>query len=176
MRGYLILIVASGVVGAMLANVGPRGGNLENPPARVQVHQAKDSAEGAEDSEYSHTGQDVIELKREPDGHFYADVAINNMPIRVLVDTGASGIALSRDDARRAGLSVSVGMFDVVGAGAGGDVHGEFVTLDTVQLGKETARKVPAIILDGGEQSLLGQSFLQQFESVEIKGDRMILR
>ena len=48
--------------------------------------------------------------------------------------------------------------------------------LDTVRLGKETARQVPVVILDGGNQSLLGQSFLRQFDTVEIKGDRMILR
>ena len=67
-------------------------------------------------------------------------------------------------------------MFDVVAEGASGDVKGEWVTLDSVSLGQEEAKKVPAVILDGGQQSLLGQTFLQQFDTVEIKGDRMILR
>ena len=133
-------------------------------------------ANGYQTKDNSYVGQDAVELKREPDGHFYADVEINNMPVRILVDTGASGIALTREDARRAGLPVSVGMFDVVGEGASGDVKGEYAMLDTVRLGKETARQVPAIILDGGNQSLLGQSFLREFDTVEIKGDRMILR
>jgi len=35
---------------------------------------------------------------------------------------------------------------------------------------------MPAVILDGGEQSLLGQSFLRQFQTVEIKNDTMVLR
>jgi predicted aspartyl protease len=48
--------------------------------------------------------------------------------------------------------------------------------LDTVRLGKETARQVPAIVLDGGNQSLLGQSFLNKFASVTIQGDKMVLR
>ena len=98
------------------------------------------------------------------------------MPVHFMVDTGATGIALSRDDARKAGLSVSVGMFDVVAEGASGDVKGEWVTLDSVKLGQEEAKQVPAVILDGGTRSLLGQSFLQHFSSVEIKGDRMYLR
>ena len=55
-------------------------------------------------------------------------------------------------------------------------MKGEWVTLDSVSLGQEEAKNVPAVILDGGQQSLLGQSFLQQFDTVEIKGDRMILR
>ena len=176
-RAYLIFILVFGMFGAML-NTCSRTSDKGVPDAfeKEKAYQAKVLASGYETNDNSYAGQDVVELKREADGHFYADVEINNMPIRILVDTGASGIALTRDDARRAGLPVSVGMFDVVGEGASGDVHGEYVKLDTVRLGKETAREVPAIILDGGNQSLLGQSFLRQFETVEIKGDRMILR
>ena len=117
-----------------------------------------------------------LTLKREPDGHFYADTLINGASIRMLVDTGASGIALSRDDARRAGIGISIGMPNVVGQGAGGDVHGEIVMLDRVSLGGESATAMPAIVLDGGDQSLLGQAFLGKFASVEIRGDTMVLR
>jgi aspartyl protease family protein len=67
-------------------------------------------------------------------------------------------------------------MFEIVAEGASGDVKGEWVTLDSVKLGQQEAKQVPAVILDGGQQSLLGQSFLQQFTTVEIKGDRMLLR
>jgi aspartyl protease family protein len=94
----------------------------------------------------------------------------------MLVDTGASGIALSRDDARRAGIGISIGMPNVVGQGAGGDVHGEMVMLDRVSLGGKSAEAMPAIVLDGGDQSLLGQAFLGKFASVEIRGDTMVLR
>lgn len=180
-RAYLIFILAFGMFGAMLntcsrtsSSINSKG--VSNAFEKEKAYQAEVLANGYQSNDNSYSGQDVVELKREPDGHFYADVEINNMPIRILVDTGASGIALTREDARRAGLSVSVGMFDVVGEGASGDVKGEFAMLDTVRLGKETARQVPAVILDGGNQSLLGQSFLRQFETVEIKGDRMILR
>jgi len=116
-----------------------------------------------------------LTLKRQWDGHFYADAQINGTSIRMLVDTGASTIALSRDDARRAGVGISIGMPNVVGRGASGDVKGEYVTLDRVSLGGESAQGVSAIVLDGGEKSLLGQSFLSKFDSVEIKGDTMVL-
>lgn len=119
---------------------------------------------------------DAVILHRQPDGHFYADVQINNSTVRMLVDTGASGIALTRDDARRAGIGISIGMPNAVGQGAGGEVKGEYVRLDRVSLGAESASAVQAIVLDGGGQSLLGQSFLGQFASVEIKGDKMVLR
>ena len=179
-RTYFIFLLVAGMFGAMLSNCGgPRGARSASEPnafEREKAYQADVLKNGYEENDNSYAGQDVVELKRESDGHFYADVEINNMPIHILVDTGASGIALSREDARRAGLATSIGMYEVVGEGAGGDVRGEYVTLDSVRLGKVSANKTPAVILDGGEKSLLGQSFLRQFASVEIKGDTMVLR
>ena len=63
----------------------------------------------------------------------------------------------------------------VIGA-YNGDVRGEFITLDRVSLGGTTAERMPAIVLDSGGQSLLGQNFLSRFASVEIRGDTMVLR
>ena len=179
-RTYFIFLLVAGMFGAMLSNCGgtrgARSTSERNAFDREKAYQADVLANGYKEKDNSYAGQDVVELRREPDGHFYADVEINNMPVHILVDTGASGIALSREDARRAGLATSIGMYEVVGEGAGGDVRGEYVTLDSVRLGKVTASKTPAVILDGGEKSLLGQSFLRQFASVEIKGDTMVLR
>ena len=121
-------------------------------------------------------GSNAVTLQRQDDGHFYADVQINGSTVRMLVDTGASGIALTRDDARRAGIGISIGMPSVIGQGAGGEVKGEYVTLDSVSLGGESVESMQAVVLNGGGQSLLGQSFLGQFAGVEIKGDRMVLR
>jgi aspartyl protease family protein len=117
-----------------------------------------------------------VQLQRKENGHFYADVDINGATIHMLVDTGASGIALSREDARRAGIATSIGMNEVVGQGADGNVHGEFVMVDRISLGPKSVEQMPAMVLNGGEQSLLGQAFLAKFASVEIHGDTMTLR
>ena len=100
---------------------------------------------------------------------------INGSLVHMLVDTGASAIALSRDDARTAGIATSIGMNDVVGEGADGEVHGEYVKIDRMELGPKTVEGLDAIVLNSGEQSLLGQSFLAKFDSVEIHGDKMVL-
>ena len=117
-----------------------------------------------------------VELQRNENGHFYADVEINGAQVHMLVDTGATGIALSREDARKAGIATSIGMNDVVGEGADGSIHGEYVTIDRMSLGGKTVEGMHAIVLNNGEQSLLGQTFLAQFASVEMHGDTMTLR
>lgn len=170
-RNYLIFLVAAGIFGSVLSSGGSRTNSVGEQS--IGEHRTASRHESRPSPDLS---SDAIELQREYNGHFYADVQINGSPIRVLVDTGATGIALSREDAQRAGLAVSAGMFNVVGKGANGDVHGEYVTLDRVSLGNATAESVSAVVLDSGEQSLLGQSFLSKFETVEIKGNTMVLR
>ena len=136
-----------------------------------------DGPAGDNSPNYDRIAEDgTVELERSDDGHFYADVEINGATVRALIDTGASGIALSRNDARMAGIATSIGMPNVVGRGADGYVHGEEVILDTVALGHQRAHSMPAIVLNAGQQTLLGQSFLARFEAVEIRGDKMVLR
>ena len=170
-KNLFIFMICAGVFTSML-------------PSRQPVNSVSTETSSSErrsfESRHTQTAEqpssDAIQLTREPNGHFYADVQINGMPVRVLVDTGASGIALSRGDAQRAGIGVSAGMFQVIGQGADGDVHGEEVRLDRVSLGPKTVEGIPAVVLDAGEQSLLGQSFLREFDAVEIRGDTMFLR
>jgi aspartyl protease family protein len=181
LRTYVMIILAFGIIGAML-------GRTQSSPSSsgrgtINVQQAADRepvriAElKAQNQPKFSTNQDgAIELQRNPDGHFYAEVRINETYVHMLVDTGASVIALSRNDAQSAAIPTSIGMNDVVGAGADGVVRGEIVRLDNVELGPLSAQGLDAVILNSGEQSLLGQSFLKKFSSVEIHGDKMILR
>ena len=176
-RGALIFIVFVGLFGAML------GGSIELPKEEAAAAAYKaSSAGGVTDGMRVDTPQmesadfDGVLLERQEDGHFYAEVEINGTPIIAMVDTGASSIALSRADARSAGVATSVGMPEVIGRGASGEVHGEYVMLDRVTLGHKTAEKMEAVVLAGGEDTLLGQAFLSKFQSVEIRGDLMLLR
>ena len=166
-----------GVTAAVAVAVGGSmsGERIDVPPARSgDAALVEPSERGAEPITAPEDG--TVELRRSGDGHFYADVAINGSTVRALVDTGASAIALSREDARSAGIATSVGMPNVVGEGADGEVYGEIVTLESVALGHRTAEDMPAVVLNSGQQTLLGQSFLARFDSVEIRGDTMVLR
>jgi aspartyl protease family protein len=177
LRAYVLILIVIGVAASVL---GTRPASV--PPSPDEVHvvgpapvvAGNDGA--ADDQSVANLNGGEVQLQRSANGHFYAEVAVNGTPIHMLVDTGASGIALSRDDARAAGIATSIGMNDVVGEGADGSVHGEFVTIDRIALGSTTAEQMPAMVLNGGQQSLLGQAFLARFSSVEIHRNTMTLR
>lgn len=179
MRSFSALVLGLAILGAML---GRTHVSSSSPSPDVGERESEERAEDTVIQVQAHNPPQFnsldgsMELQRNSDGHFYADVRINGSNVHMLVDTGASAIALSRDDARTAGLATSIGMNDVVAEGADGAVHGEYVRLDRVELGPLAAEGLDAIVLNSGQQSLLGQNFLSKFKSVQIEGDRMVLR
>lgn len=173
-RNYLILLIFIGMFTSMLGSCFSRPSQQTAVPRISPMTTV--SAEPQKFDSTSPASSGEVELKRSDDGHFYADVQINGATIHALVDTGATGIGLSRDDARRAGIATSIGMTDVIGKGADGDVRGEYVTLDRITLGDKTVEHMEAVVFNSGELTLLGQTFLAKFASVEIKGDTMVLR
>ena len=116
-------------------------------------------------------------IARAADGHFYADALVNGATLHLLVDTGATSVALTRADAQAAGVQVAPGDFTATGQGAGGVVRLKRVVLDRVAIGPVAAERVDAVVAeDGLPVSLIGQSFLSRVGTIEISGDRMILR
>jgi aspartyl protease family protein len=114
------------------------------------------------------------QLQRGPDGHFYVDAQVNGTTIRFMVDTGATVVVLSGQDARRAGLQLSAERETAMGVG--GPVEVVPVVLDRIAVGGIEARGVQAAVAEELPVSLLGQSYLERVGSVEIRGDTMVLR
>lgn len=120
-------------------------------------------------------GGDMV-LQRASDGHFYAGVRVDTRDYKMLVDTGASMVALTGDDARNMGLYWDPNDLQPVARGASGVVMGVPVTLKEVAVGDFTANNVNAVIIpDGLGISLLGQSFLSHINNVAISGDTLTL-
>lgn len=170
-RLAILIIAVATVVGALMPSGTPA------PPADTSEIIRVDTLEDRSASEPSiQPGSGTVTLERSFDGHFYADAQVNGATVHFLIDTGATGIALAADDARRAGLAFDSSQAEVIGTGASGQVLGKFVRLNRVELGLKSVSDTPAVILAGGDRSLLGQSFLSQFGSVEIHNDTMVLR
>lgn len=166
------LILAGLTIGAVVAFFGD--GGTPAPPASgvpIPVPEAHPSLLAA-----PVVTANATELRRAADGHFYAGVTTNGRAITMLIDTGASVVALTGADARAAGLHWNPAQLGVVAQGAGGPIRGVAVRLDRVTLGGHEARNVEAVIIpEGLPISLLGQSFLATVEPVRIEKDRMVL-
>lgn len=123
-------------------------------------------------SEYRETA-----IESDPHGQYVTDALVDGMPVRMMIDTGATFVALSASTAARLGL--------VPGAGpkwriktANGESVASPVTLDAVSFGGLYMKDVQALILapEAGEVNLLGASFLKRLVSVEQRDGMLILR
>jgi aspartyl protease family protein len=119
-----------------------------------------------------------VELPVASDGHYHAEVEINGRPVGVLVDTGATVVALTADDADAAGIYVTEKDFTGRIQTANGAARVAPVLLDKVSIGDITVRDVRAVVSEPGALgvSLLGMTFLGQLERVDMRSGKLILQ
>jgi aspartyl protease family protein len=120
----------------------------------------------------------TVELRAGAHGHYFASAEINGRPIDVMVDSGASIVALSYDDARRAGVYVRDRDYTQRVSTANGLAKVAPVVLDRVSIGDITVRNVPAAVTEPGSltTSLLGMSFLSRLQRVEMRAGTLVLQ
>ena len=123
------------------------------------------------------TGARTMSLTQNENGGYYVVGQVNGVAVRFLVDTGASDIVLSPDDARRVGVNMAELNYDKVYETANGPVRGAAYTASDVVVGPiRLARKPVSINQAPMSESLLGMAFLRQLSSFEFKGRQLILR
>jgi aspartyl protease family protein len=109
-------------------------------------------------------------------GHFLLDPAVNGSKVRFLVDTGASYVTLTPEDARAAGIRTGDLRFSGRAATANGEVRVAPVVLREIRLGQFTMQDVDAVVVDTPLAiSLLGMSFLKRLEGYEIRDGALIV-
>lgn len=117
-----------------------------------------------------------VEIPRAFDGHYYLTLMLDGTPVEFVVDTGASQIVLSREDAARIGIDPDALAYTGVAGTANGVVRTARVRVNEIALGPMRDRNVPVWVNQGEmPASLLGMSYLQRFERLEIAGGRMVL-
>jgi aspartyl protease family protein len=177
-----ILLLAVALVGIGMALIGPREPAAAVAAAAPDRTVAPAAAAPAASTVAFRPGEpslvpgQAVTIPRGADGHFTAQAQVNGQAVAMMVDTGATNVALSTDDARRLGLPVDPASFAVVGTGASGPVVGQRVMLDGVAVGDRHVAGVEAVVVQGLDRSLLGQSYLRRLEQVAIAGDSMTLR
>jgi len=120
----------------------------------------------------------VVSIPKNPrSGQYHYKGRVNSGYVDFLVDTGASAIALTPADARKAGLRDADLDYDVEIRTAGGRNYAARVTLDQVALGGIMLRDVEALIVkEGLETSLLGMTWLGQLQEVKATPNALLLR
>jgi aspartyl protease family protein len=120
----------------------------------------------------------AVEVARGNTGDFAVATLVNGARVHMVLDTGASSVVLTRDDAKAAGLPLEVLAYTVNIDTANGRARAAPVTLDRVAVGGLVERSVPALIAQAGQlkTSLLGMSFLNRLQSWEVRGDRLMMR
>jgi len=119
-----------------------------------------------------------VEIARASGGDFDLMAQINGARVPMVLDTGASSVVLSRDDAKAAGLPLEVLAYTASIDTANGRTLAAPVRLDRIAIGGLVERSVEALVAQPGQlkTSLLGMSFLNRLQSWEVRGDRLLLR
>lgn len=121
----------------------------------------------AQQARFSTSG-DVIEIRRGPDGHYHWPGAIEGRAVDFLVDTGATGTAISSALALELGLRA---IDTVQSSTAGGVVTGEVVRADIVLRGGFRAERLPVVALQGlSDRPLLGMDVLGKLTWQQVDG------
>jgi aspartyl protease family protein len=121
------------------------------------------------------SGKDIV-FRKQDDGHFYARAEVNGTPIMFAIDTGASTIALTRDDARKIGFDPASLSYNRLSMTANGTAKMAGVKLRSIKIGGREFENVAADVLDSDlDISLMGMSFLSKFGKLIMEGDRLTL-
>ncbi|MDQ3775376.1 MAG: retroviral-like aspartic protease family protein [Pseudomonadota bacterium] len=121
--------------------------------------------------------QATIRIWPDPTGMYAAPGSINGVPVQFLIDTGATQVAMNKNEARRLGIDYAHTGIEAAVHTASGITRSYQITLREVRVGDIVLAAVPASIIDGDfpKQLLLGNSFLSRIE-MRRDGEMMELR
>lgn len=161
----MLAAVASSLAAAYgLTHIDARSGQAQAAPRAMAVSDSP--AKGA-----------ATQVVRSADGHYWAQADIDGRAVKVLVDTGASVVALTREDAARLGLKLTPADFDAEVMTASGVARAAPVTLERVTVAGAVVGDVEALVVEQGlTHSLLGMSYLGRLSGFEASPSGLTLR
>jgi aspartyl protease family protein len=118
-----------------------------------------------------------VRISRSADGSYTTVGSINGRTVTLLVDTGATSVAMGEAEAKRLGIRYWLKGEKGMVRTASGVSRSYNVILDKVQIGSIVLRQVEGTVIVGAGPSevLLGMSFLSRTE-IEHRGNMMVLR
>lgn len=168
----MIRFAAIALVGVLSAVGAARAvASFERAPASAPI------AAQATLSDTSRTAGTAAQVVKGPDGHYWAEANVDGRAVKFLVDTGATAVALTTDDARRLGLKPETLSYTYDVATADGRARAAAVTLKSVSIAGARVNDVDALVIERGlHTSLLGMSYLGRLQAFEATQTALILR
>ena len=118
----------------------------------------------------------TVQIRMAQDGHFWANVMINGVQRRMLVDSGATTTALSSSTAKAAGLDLNASTVPTMLDTANGSVTAQRTTIAKLDIGSISATELPAVVSSAfGETDVIGMNFLSRLKSWRVEGNILIL-
>jgi aspartyl protease family protein len=176
--GLVYTLTHPGIVAGALDHAFAVAG-FENRPAAPRADPANDAESTDDERQVAPVPAGrAVSLPAGHNGHFLTTAQMNGRNVAVMVDTGASLIALTYEDAERAGVFVNPSDFTGRAMTANGVARVAPVTIARVQIGNITLRNVEGAVSERGasERSLLGMSFLGRLSRVEMRGSTLVLQ
>ncbi len=119
---------------------------------------------------------DTLKIRQSPDGHYWADAQVNGMPVRFLIDSGATTTAMTLKTAQAANIEINEGGFPTYLNTANGTVEAQRGMIQSLRVGPMTALDLPVVVAEAfGDSNVLGMNFLSEMKSWRVEGREMIL-
>ena len=116
------------------------------------------------------------EIPKAPDGHFWALADVDGHPVRFLVDTGATAVALTLEDARSLGIDPDGLNYGYTVMTANGPAPAAEVKLGAIRVGDAEVTGVQAFVIEHGlPASLLGMTYLGRLAKFEATPESLVL-
>jgi aspartyl protease family protein len=125
----------------------------------------------------SSSDPDSVEVPRDDGGHFRVEGSVDGRTLNFLVDTGATVIALTADDAAQLGIHPAADDYTVIMRTANGIIRAAPTTLGMVEIGDIMVHDVSAVVMPEGalSENLLGMSFLSRLHHFDYSDGKMVL-
>jgi aspartyl protease family protein len=173
MRSVVSFAAAAIVAGLIIPHFADR---MKGQTASVAVPAQASAPAPVTSAPSSSNGYSVV-VSRDGFGRFRADGRIDGRELQFTVDTGASIVALTADDAAQLGIHPAANEYTMLISTANGTVRAAPTTLDMVEVGDIMVHDVAAVVMPDGALSdnLLGLSFLSRLRHFEYSEGKMVL-
>ncbi len=119
---------------------------------------------------------DTLRIRQSADGHFWVSTLVNELPVRFLIDSGATTTAMTLRTAQSAGIEISESPFPVILTTANGSLEAQRGTIQSLQIGPIVAQDLPVVVAEEfGDSNVIGMNFLSKLRSWRVEGREMVL-